>query len=190
MTVVLRTINFPGIKKAARHPTYRCKGWRSLPRFVKSIKCDKALLPSPHPARGRNTDLLPLSSLQKTNLLNLETLSFLPFFVGMKIELIELRYSSNFNSMIPKRNNVHIVHVTEIDEGRVGVYQIFCRIWNILYIFPLVKYDLCPPPLTLQPRYFKYYPRSEKYAHNESMRIIHKLCSLEARNMPGPCVCC
>ena len=39
-----------------------------LPRFVKSIKCDKALLPSPSPARGRNTDLLPLSSLQKSYL--------------------------------------------------------------------------------------------------------------------------
>ena len=91
--------------------------------------------PRPIQPGAEHTDLLPLSSLQKTNLLNLETFSFLPFFVGMRFELIELRYSSNFNSMIPKRNNVHIVHVTEIEEGRVEVYQIFCRIWNILYIF-------------------------------------------------------
>ena len=102
----------------------------------------------------------------------------------MKIELIELRYSSNINSMIPKQNNVHIVHVTEIEEGRVGCIRSFSGYGIFYTFFPHVKYDLCPPPLTLQPRYFKYYPRSEKYAHNESMRNIHKLCSLEARNMP------
>ena len=102
----------------------------------------------------------------------------------MKIELIELRYSSKINSMIPKQNNVHIVHVTEIEEGRVGCIRSFSGYGIFYTFFPLVKYDLCPPPLTLQPRYFKYYPRSEKYAHNESMRNIHKLCSLEALNMP------
>ena len=104
----------------------------------------------------------------------------------MKIELIKLRYSSNINSEFPKQNNVHIVHVTEIEEGRVGCIRSFAGYGISYNIFSLVKYELCPPPLTLQPRYLEYYPRSEKYPHNESMRNIHKVCSLEARNMPGP----
>ena len=88
--------------------------------------------------------------------------------------------------MIPKQNNVQIVHVTETEEERVGCIRSFAGYGIFYKFFPLVKYDLCPPPLTLQPRYFKYYPRSENYPHNESLRNIHKLCSLETHNMPRP----
>lgn len=105
----------------------------------------------------------PSQDSRKHICLSWNTFPFLPLFVGLEIELIELRYSSNINSMIPKQNNVHIVHVTEIEEERVGWIRSFAGYGIFYKFFPLVKYDLCPPPLTLQPRYFKYYPRSGNY---------------------------